>query len=111
MTDFTLLYSDLILKDLFRKISTRTKAKIKSEKTRSENAIHSVSTQRHWQAAAKSELHYKVIDLAYNRMKDLDELTNWSGKLNQNRFKFIDKYPDIMKRYEDFYKEGKNERD
>jgi len=105
MTDFTLLYSDLILKELFKKIAMRTKAKIKSEQTRSENAIHSVTTQRHWQAAAKSELHYKVIDVAYNRMKELDKLTNWSEKLNQERFNFIEKYPDIMERYEDFYRE------
>ena len=105
MTDFTLLYSDLILKDLFRKIATRTKAKIKSEETRSENAIHSVTTQRHWQAAAKSELHYKEIVKGYEQMRGLDNQTNWSGKLNQERFKFIEKYPDILKRYEDFYKE------
>ena len=105
MTDFTLLYSDLILKELFRKIATRTKAKIKSEKTRSENAIHSVTTQRHWQAAAKSELHYKEIVKGYEQMRGLDNQTNWSGKLNQERFKFIEKYPDILKRYEDFYKE------
>ena len=105
MTDFTLLYSDLILKDLFRKIATRTKAKIKSEETRSENAIHSVTTQRHWQAAAKSEMHYKEIVKGYEQMRGLDNQTNWSGKLNQERFKFIEKYPDILKRYEDFYKE------
>lgn len=105
MTDFTLLYSDLILRDIVKDISKHEKAKIKTEQVRSDNAIHSVTTQRHWQAAAKSEHLYKEIVKGYTQMSELDKLTNWSGKLIQERFSFLDKYPEVMKRYEDFYKE------
>ncbi|MGB3161568.1 MAG: DUF1140 family protein [Carnobacterium sp.] len=107
MTDFTLLYSGLILKDIVKDINKHEKAKVKSEQVRSENAMHSVTTQRHWQAAAKSEHLYKEIVKGYMRMKDLDQLTNWSSKLNQERFNFVSKYPEVMKRYKEFYKEGK----
>lgn len=104
MTDFTLLYSDLILRDIVKDISKHEKAKIKAEQVRSDNAIHSVTTQRHWQAAAKSEHLYKEIVKGYNQMKELDDLTSWSSKLIQDRFKFLSKYPEIMDRYEVFYK-------
>lgn len=104
MTDFTLMYSGLILKDIVKEISKHEKAKIKAEKVRSDNAIHSVTTQRHWQAAAKSEHLYKEIVKGYTKMKELDDLTNWSGKLIQERFKFLKKYPEVMNRYEGFYK-------
>lgn len=104
MTDFALMYSGLILKDIVKEISKHEKAKVKAEKVRSDNAIHSVTTQRHWQAAAKSEHLYKEIVKGYTQMKELDDLTNWSGKLIQERFKFLEKYPEIMDRYDVFYK-------
>lgn len=104
MTDFTLLYSALILKDIVKEINKHEKAKVKSEQVRSDNAMHSVTTQRHWQAAAKSEHLYKEIVKGYERMRDLDQLTNWSSKLNQERFNFLDNFPEVMKRYKDFYK-------
>lgn len=105
MTDFTLLYSSLILKDIVKDISKHEKAKVKAELVRSENAIHSVTTQRHWQAAARAEHLYTETVKGYRRMKELDKLTNWSSKLNQERFSFLNKYPEVMKRYEEFYKE------
>ena len=103
-TDFTTLYSGFILKDIVKNISKNEKSKVKAEQVKSDNAIHSVTTQRHWQAAAKSEHLYKEIVKGYNQMKELDDLTSWSSKLIQDRFKFLSKYPEIMNRYEVFYK-------
>lgn len=107
MRNFALLYSDTILKKIIIKINRDTKSKDKNEQTRTDNTTSgkSVLTQRHWKAAANAEFYYKEIVEGYKQMSDLDKLTNWRNKLNQERFGFLKKYPDILKRYEDFYKE------
>lgn len=107
MTNFTLLYSDIILKKVIAKIAKDTKAKERNDQTRAENTTSgkSVRTQRHWKAAANAEFYYKETVKGYHQMSDLDKLTNWSSKLHQERFNFVNKYPEILKKYEDFYKE------
>ena len=106
MTDFTKTYCDLILKQIVMKIKRDTAAKQRAEQRRSENAEdgRSVRTQRHWKAAADAEFYYREIVTGYRKLGELDQLTQWSEKLHQERFGFLSKYEDVLKTYLENYK-------
>lgn len=107
MTDFTKQYCDIILKKIVAKIAKDEQMKQRAEIRRTENSLDgkSVRTQRHWKAAANAEFYYAEMVEGYKRMAELDRLTHWSSKLNQDRFKFMEKYPNIFQIYDLFYKE------
>lgn len=106
MTDFPKQFCSLILKDLFKGISSEEKARDKARFVQLETSTDgcSVRTQRHWKAVAAVELHIKEADKKYLQLAELDSLTQWSEKLHQERFSFVQKYPDILDRYLQFYK-------
>ncbi len=108
MTNFTALYDDIILKKIVTKIRKDTNMKNKAIERKLANASDgkSVRTMRHWSAAASSEFYYKEMATGYERMRDLDKLTKWSEKLNQDRFKFMDKFEDVFGTYKSHYKES-----
>lgn len=58
-----------------------------------------VRTSRHWKAAANIEFYYKEIQKGFDQMRELDWQTNWSKKLHQDRFKFVEKYREILDEY------------
>ncbi|EMN0581708.1 DUF1140 family protein, partial [Enterococcus faecium] len=35
----------------------------------------------------------------FDQMRELDRQTNWSKKLHQDRFKFVEKYKEILEEY------------
>ena len=37
--------------------------------------------------------------LGFDQMRELDRQTNWSKKLHQDRFKFVEKYREILNEY------------
>lgn len=98
-------YSDTILKKIMMKIQKDKKAKKRAEIVKLEMAEtgSGVRTARHWKAAANIEFYYKEIQKGFDQMRELDEQTNWSDKLHQDRFKFVKKYKEIL----DEYMEGK----
>lgn len=98
-------YSDTILKKIMMKIQKDKKAKKRAEIVKLEMAEtgSEVRTARHWKAAANIEFYYKEIQKGFDQMRELDEQTNWSDKLHQDRFKFVKKYKEIL----DEYMEGK----
>ncbi len=106
MTNFTALYADIILKKIVTKIRKDTSMKNKATERKLANASHgrSVRTMRHWCAAASSVFYYKEMATGYERMRDLDKLTKWSEKLNQDRFKFMDKFEEVFEYYNLHYK-------
>lgn len=108
-TDFTKLYIDLILK--------KTVAHIQNHKKKKDAAVttslstgetgQGVRSSRHWKAIASCELHYKEMEKYFYQMKELDELTEWSKKLHQERFHFLSgKYKDVLDEYLDNYRTG-----
>ncbi len=53
-------------------------------------------SSRHWKAAANIEFYYNEIQKGFDQMRELDKQTNWSQKLHQDRFKFVEKYKEIL---------------
>ena len=87
MTNFTALYADIILKEIVTKIKKDTNMKNKATERKLANA----SDGR--------------MATGYERMRDLDKLTKWSEKLNQDRFKFMDKFEEVLEYYNLHYRE------
>ncbi len=101
MTDFTVQYSDIILKKIMSKIQKDKKAKERAELVKLEMAETGagVRTSRHWKAAADIEFYYAEIQKGFEEMKELDYQTDWSQKFHQDRFKFVEKYKEILDEY------------
>lgn len=101
--DFASRYSDVILKKIMAKIQKDKKAKTRSELVKIETAETGagVRTSRHWKAAANIEFYYKEIQKGFEEMRELDRQTNWSKKLHQDRFKFVEKYREILEEYKE----------
>lgn len=101
MTDFTTQYSDLILKKIMSKIQKDKKAKERAElvKLKAAETGTGVRTMRHWKAASNIEFYYSEIQKGFKQMRKLDELANWTDKLHQDRFKFVEKYQEILDDY------------
>ena len=88
--DLITQYSDIILKKIMMKIQKDKKSKERGS---------GVRTSRHWKAAANIEFYYKEIQKGFDQMRELDRQTNWSKKLHQDRFKFVEKYREILDEY------------
>lgn len=109
MTDLVKMYCDVILKKIVTKTQRDQKAKTRAEERRLENSLDwkSVRTQRHWKVAADSEFYYNEMVKGYRQMKELDRLTSWSDNLQQDRFKFMEKYEEVLEEYIGYYKDSK----
>ncbi|HGF7174139.1 DUF1140 family protein [Enterococcus hirae] len=96
-------YSDIILKKIMMKIQKDKKAKKLAELVKLEMAETGlgVRTSRHWKAVANIEFYYKDIQNGFAQMRELDNQTNWSRKLHQDRFKFVEKYKEILDEYKE----------
>ncbi|EOE6379873.1 DUF1140 family protein [Enterococcus hirae] len=94
-------YSDIILKKIMMKIQNDKKAKERAEIVKLEMAEtgSGVRTSRHWKATANIEFYYKEIQKGFDQMCELDKQTGWSKKLHQDRFKFVEKYKEILDEY------------
>lgn len=101
--DFASRYSDVILKKIMAKIQKDKKAKARSElvKIKTAETGTGVRTSRHWKAAANIEFYYKEIQKGFEEMRELDRQTDWSKKLHQDRFKFVEKYREILEEYKE----------
>ncbi|MBA5254931.1 DUF1140 family protein [Enterococcus hirae] len=99
--DLITQYSDTILKKIMSKIQKDKKAKERAElvKLKMAETGSGVRTARHWKAAANIEFYYKEIQKSFEQMRELDKQTNWSQKLHQDRFKFVEKYKEILDEY------------
>lgn len=94
MTDFTMLYADTIAKDLYKKIN-----QLINKRTKLNNRLVEMgkcdATQRYWSTVAGTEQAAKEIESLLERLIDLDNQTDFSSKLHQDRFKFIEKYSEV----------------
>ncbi|MCV3204954.1 DUF1140 family protein [Enterococcus faecium] len=99
--DLITQYSDIILKKIMMKIQKDKKSKERAELVKLEMAEtgSGVRTSRHWKATANIEFYYKEIQKSFEQMRELDKQTNWSQKLHQDRFKFVEKYREILNEY------------
>lgn len=99
--DLITQYSDIILKKIMMKIQKDKKSKERAELVKLEMAETGagVRSSRHWKAAANIEFYYNEIQKGFDQMRELDRQTNWSKKLHQDRFKFVEKYREILNEY------------
>lgn len=98
MIDFTKNYAPLIVKDIFKEIRSYSKQLERARKTELDNKsdARSVRSQRHWKASATVDLCLREIDSLYERLAVLNYQVNWSDDFHQDRYKFTEKYPEIM---------------
>ncbi|EGV6193910.1 DUF1140 family protein [Enterococcus faecium] len=99
--DLITQYSDIILKKIMMKIQKDKKSKERAELVKLEMAETGagVRSSRHWKAAANIEFYYNEIQKGFDQMRELDRQTNWSKKLHQDRFKFVERYREILNEY------------
>ncbi|MDU1752793.1 MAG: DUF1140 family protein [Enterococcus faecium] len=99
--DLITKYSDIILKKIMMKIQKDKKSKERAELVKLEMAETGagVRSSRHWKAAANIEFYYNEIQKGFDQMRELDKQTGWSQKLHQDRFKFVEKYKEILNEY------------
>ncbi|EME8200298.1 DUF1140 family protein [Enterococcus faecium] len=60
---------------------------------------HILVDNSYWKAAANIEFYYNEIQKGFDQMRELDRQTNWSKKLHQDRFKFVERYREILNEY------------
>ncbi|WP_436880684.1 DUF1140 family protein [Staphylococcus haemolyticus] len=100
MTDKDLLlrHSHIIIKELFKSLNNAVKRYNKYSNT---SYYAEVGTSRYWSSVAGMEQVQSEIDDLLSQLKIMDILTGWHSKLHQDRYKFVEKYPNILKRYEE----------
>ena len=94
--DILLKNADLIVKSLFQRADRTYKQFLKYSNT-SYNA--EVGTSRYWKAVGNMEQAQFEFDDYMKQLRFMDDLTQWSKKLHQDRYKFIEKYDIVMEKY------------
>lgn len=95
-------YSVVILKEMFKKAKASI---LKQEKARMREAgktLGDVGTSHYWKNKADIEFYFSETMAIYREMFELDCVVNWSDKLHQDRYSFVLKDDDVLKRYKEF---------
>ena len=94
-------YQVKLLKIIFKEIDslmTKTEnADINAHKL-AQNG-NSVRSSAYWKSVGNAEFYIKEIYQKLNALAEMDRLFHWSDRLHQDCLKFVDKYPNIMKKY------------
>ncbi|WP_210133752.1 DUF1140 family protein [Staphylococcus sp. GDY8P131P] len=94
--DILLKNSDLIVKSLFQRADRTYKQFLKYSNTSYEAEV---GTSRYWKAISSMEQSQFEFNDYMKQLKFMDELTQWSDKLHQDRYKFVEKYDIVMEKY------------
>ncbi|MTV23030.1 DUF1140 family protein [Staphylococcus delphini] len=86
-------YSHVILKEILKNIKSIHNKRSKALGT-SLNA--ECGTSRYWKAMGDVEHYNNEIEAYKIDLKQLNDMTEWSEKLHQDRYKFVDKYRDVL---------------
>ncbi|HAR5802684.1 TPA: DUF1140 family protein [Staphylococcus pseudintermedius] len=86
-------YSHVILKEILKNIKS---VNTKRNKALDTNLNAECGTSRYWKALGDVEHYNKQIEGYKADLKQLDDVTEWSKKLHQDRYKFVDKYRDVL---------------
>lgn len=90
------IHSDVVVKKLLQLADKSYKSFLRASNT-SYNA--EVGTSRYWKAISSMELAQFEFDDYMKQLKFMDNLTQWSEKLHQERYKFVEKYDIVMEKY------------
>lgn len=94
--DLLLRHAHLIVKSLLQQLDRAYKRFLKFSDT---SLAAEISTSRHWSAVRGMEQSQEEMDSYIEQLKAMDEYTQWSEKLHQDRYKFIEKYDIVMEKY------------
>ncbi|EGQ3304042.1 DUF1140 family protein [Staphylococcus pseudintermedius] len=86
-------YSHVILKEILKNIKSLHNKRSKALDT-SLNA--ECGTSRYWKALGDVEHYTREIEAYKTDLKQLDDVSEWSKKLHQGRYKFVEKYCDVL---------------
>ncbi|EKC6437625.1 DUF1140 family protein [Staphylococcus pseudintermedius] len=83
----------MILKEILKNIKLIHNKRSKALDT-SLNA--ECGTSRYWKALGDIEHYTREIEGFKADLKQLDDVSEWSSKLHQDRYKFVEKYRDVL---------------
>ncbi|EIZ4622869.1 DUF1140 family protein [Staphylococcus pseudintermedius] len=86
-------YSHVILKEILKNINSIHNKRQRALDT-SLNA--ECGTSRYWKALGDVEHYTREIEGYKADLKQLDDVSEWSSKLHQDRYKFVEKYRDVL---------------
>ncbi|EGQ2704749.1 DUF1140 family protein [Staphylococcus pseudintermedius] len=87
-------YSHVILKEILKNIKSIHNKRSKALDT-SLNA--ECGTSRYWKALGDVEHYNREIEGYKADLKQLDDVSEWSSKLHQDRYKFVEKYRGVLR--------------
>ncbi|MCY1039610.1 DUF1140 family protein [Staphylococcus nepalensis] len=90
------MHSDVVIKKLLQLADKSYKSFLRASNT-SYNA--EIGTSRYWKAIGSMEQSQFEFNDYMKQLKFMDELTQWSDKLHQDRYKFVEKYDIVMEKY------------
>ena len=94
--DLLLRHAHLIVKSLLQRLDKAYKRFLKFSNT---SLAAEISTSRHWSAVRGMEQSQEEMDSCIEQLLAMDEITQWSDKLHQDRYKFVQKYDIAMEKY------------
>src|SRR5699024_467088 len=90
------IHSATVVKKLLQLADKSYKSFLKASNT-SYNA--EVGTSRYWKAIGSMEQSQTEFNDYLKQLKFMDDLTQWSDKLHQDRYNFVEKYDIVMEKY------------
>ena len=104
--ELLLRHAGVIVKSLLQQLDKAYKRFLKFSDT---SLAAEVGTSRHWSAVRGMEQSQEEMDTSIEQLLAMDEITQWSRKLHQDRYKFVQKYDIAMEKYRGVVKnENKN---
>ena len=94
--ELLLRHADVIVKSLLQQLDKAYKRFLKFSNT---SLAAEISTSRYWSAVRGMEQSQEEMDSYIEQLLAMDELTQWSEKLHQDRYKFVQKYDIAMEKY------------
>lgn len=94
--DLLLRHAHLIVKSLLQQLDKAYKRFLKFSDT---SLSAEISTSRHWSSVRGMEQSQEEMDSYIEQLLAMDEITQWSRKLHQDRYKFVQKYDIALNKY------------
>lgn len=94
--DLLLRHAPTIVKTILQQIDRTYKCFLKFSNTSYNSEI---GTSQYWKAVAGMEQMQLELDQLISELKAMDDLTQWSDKLHQDRYKFVEKYDIAFEKY------------
>jgi hypothetical protein len=94
-------YQVKLMKIIFKEIDSLIKKKENADLKAHELAknANSVRSSAYWKSVGNAEFYIKEIYQKLSALKEMDRLFRWSERLHQEQLSFVEKFPEVMKKY------------